>query len=53
MMCVLPKHGIEQSAGYGAFVPKEPTGFAGRRITHPAFGMGNPAARDHRGDGRR
>jgi hypothetical protein len=53
MKNALPNHGIEQSAGYAAIVPKPPTGCAGRRITHPVFGMGNPAARDHRGVGRR
>jgi hypothetical protein len=53
MKDALPNHEIEQSAGYAAFVPSEPTGSAGRRTAHPAFGMGNPAARDHRGDGRR
>jgi hypothetical protein len=45
MSGILANHGIGQSAVYAAFVPREPTGAAGRRKAHPAFGMGDPAAR--------
>jgi hypothetical protein len=45
--------GIGQSEGQASFDPNRPTGKAGRKTTLPAFGMGFPAARDLRGDGRR